>query len=474
MDTKKKFGALSAVTTAVILVLVVAVNIALGLLGDRMSLRWDLTQSKAFEVSDEIAAVFERIDTPVQVTVLYDESEFQKTGIYFAQAYSVLKKAESLNPNITLRFVDPIANPDIKSQYPDLSLGQGNIVMTNQQSNASLEVKLEDLYVLDGNTIVESRAESVIASNLVTITAGNFVGAAFSSGHGEAEVPELESLLALNNYVVSHVNTMTADIDASVDALVIVSPATDYSEDEIKKLEQFLFNGGEYGKSIFYFANVEQSSLPNLEGFLGNYGVSPRAAQIYERDENRYLGADEGFAIAAYLEDIYSQKAQSRSLPAVTPYTRPVDILFESSGNTSVAPLLGYSDKAYAKPTDAPAGWSVDDAQPGDALYGAAMATVKGGSPDQKGYVAVFGSAYMIADALLTEQSFGNAEYLLGVFDGVTDNAFSIETAPKSLTGAQMSLTAANTKTLGFLFIGVVPAIIVVMGIVVYFRRRNK
>ena len=74
---KFKIGAYGAAVTAVILLIVLAVNYISVLLTVRKDAFIDLTAEKAFELSQEARDVFASIDDSIRVTVLYSKEAYE-------------------------------------------------------------------------------------------------------------------------------------------------------------------------------------------------------------------------------------------------------------------------------------------------------------------------------------------------------------------------------------------------------------
>ena len=55
--------------------------------------------------------------------------------------------------------------------------------------------------------------------------------------------------------------------------MVLPAPATDIPEDSIKKLEDFLYNGGNLDKNLIYIADTSQRKTPNIDEFLEIWGI---------------------------------------------------------------------------------------------------------------------------------------------------------------------------------------------------------
>ena len=476
---KFKMGAYAAAITAVLVVLVLAVNVVSVLLTDRAGAFIDLTASRAFEVSDEIMDVFRSIDTPMTVTVLCDEEEYKtyQGSPYFAQVHYVLSQADDCNDRITVRYVDPVKNPEIRGSFPQMACNQLDLIVENTETGRCFEIPAQDLFFIANGRIAASKAETVVASRLVSMTSSQSFTVSFSTGHGEKELSGLSDLLELNNYTVSKVNTVTEEIPSDTLCLVIVGPSMDFSEEEIRKVEQFLMNGGDCGRSVLYFASLNNLDLPRLEGMLAAYGIAISDDIVIETNPNYVYGEQNAYALSGYMEQEYSKKAKNPNgevLMSISPYTRPLDILFASSADTEVTGLMCFSSTSLAMdPRDPSSIRSGAD----ETLYSAVVSRYHRyvtGEGEKSSRVCVFGTELFADDTMLSVESIGNAEYLVGAMAILAPNEISIEVASKSISGGYMTITAGAAKWLGIVFIGIVPLIAVAAGILVYVRRRNR
>ena len=82
MKKSKKFryGSFATLLTLGVLVIAIAVNVAVNLLGQRVTLRLDTTASSAFNISEEVDELLANLDQPVTIYVLNDEANFVAGG----------------------------------------------------------------------------------------------------------------------------------------------------------------------------------------------------------------------------------------------------------------------------------------------------------------------------------------------------------------------------------------------------------
>lgn len=88
----------------------------------------------------------------------------------------------------------------------------------------------------------------------------------------------------------------------------------------------------------------------------------------------------------------------------------------------------------------------------------------------------MFGSYMMFTKDVLKVNSFNNSAYLMNIVNTVSDKQDSgITIESKSLDNKELGVTDITTSNLlTIIFIVVVPAIVLIIGIIVWIRRRNK
>ena len=73
----------------------------------------------------------------------------------------------------------------------------------------------------------------------------------------------------------------------SINTVVIAAPSKDYTDDEIKKIREWMNNGGNLGRNLAVFVNY-QADCPNLYEYLNvDFGIEVTNNIIIETDVNR-------------------------------------------------------------------------------------------------------------------------------------------------------------------------------------------
>lgn len=466
--------------TVIVIALIVVLNMIVSALSGRYGMSLDLTENKIFEISSDTVQYLSGLDKDVDVYILSTEQDFTASGDYFIQANEVIKKYMQISPRINIQYVDLARNPTFPSKFPDLSLNASSIVVAS--GTKSTDLTPYDLYNIEtnqyyGNTVItSSKAEQAMTSAILRVTSAKLTKVSMLSGHNESPLNGFESLLKLNNYEIIEQNLVTEEIDSSATFAVISSPLHDFSDDELKKLDKFLSNDGKLGRTLLYFAAVDQPSLPKLEAFLADWGIGVGTGAVFESSSNRILNMNMLMPIVDYTEDVYSKPAQTSGLVTLVPYARPLSALFNEKGRVTVTSPLMFSQTSGVIPEDAAESW-----QPGDAdINGPIPALIVAQSLDYAGMdrvvsnVVACGSLLAVEDSYLAATSIGNSQYFLSLINTLSNREDIISIQSKTIGGNELGIQSQQIISIGLLFMIILPLAILIFGIVVWLRRRHR
>lgn len=121
--TKKfKHSGFAVGITVIVIVVVVLFNFLMSALSERYPMSIDMTQDKAFEISQETRDYVAGLDKEVQIRVLASEQNFVGQNDYFAQAAQIIDMYAKISDKITVEYIDLVQNPQLESQYADLEI----------------------------------------------------------------------------------------------------------------------------------------------------------------------------------------------------------------------------------------------------------------------------------------------------------------------------------------------------------------
>ena len=377
---KLKYGSMFYIVIALVVAIVVVMNIMVSVIGKRSPMKIDLTPDDRFELSDESIEAVKNINKDVTITVTAKRDYFDALASYWRgqtgydtpfelipellDKYSVYAKQG--NGSIDVRYVDMDVDPDIINQYKKFYNGdieRGSIIVSSGDrvsvisSTDVMNMIAPDQYTAQttGEYKFKFTGESTITSAITNICDAHPVKTAFAMTMNGASMFDAQSygsavnafeneLLAKNGYDCTDVDIALDDIKPEdYDMAVIFAPSVDFSEDIIKKLSDFLYNGGKYDRNLIYVPDVSKTNLPNIEAFLADWNIKVENEIICDDQYN--IGA--AYAIVLKVSDSEAVGTlPNDKLPIVSPYTRTLTEITKNNGNI-VKSIISSYDEAY-------------------------------------------------------------------------------------------------------------------------------
>ena len=479
---KLKYGGFATLFTVIFLVAIVILNVIATALVDRYPLTLDLTSTGAYELSEDTTNYIKSLDKEILIDVMIDRQSLRSAGPYFVQADEIINQYAKTNSNITVNYIDIVKNPAYASKYPNQDVAQYDIVISCGSDRVRV-VSIADMFNTSTNSgslsITSSKAEKVMTSAIMGVSADENYKVAVMTGHEELSSSGFQSFLSENVYNVSTLNLATDDIPDDINLILIVSPLRDYSEDELKKIDRYLDNSGKFGKNVMYVADTSQpESLPNLDAFLSEWGIKVNSGAVYETDSSKVFNYQRYFVVADYAKDTdsYSADFKAANRLITLPSSRPLEVLFETGNSRRTKTLLEFSATAGVAPADAGSDFDYNANVLGHTIPGVVLSTqtTYDGTTQQNSNVIVAGSTSFISSDLISSTSVANGEYLINMLNLLTERKNVVDIVSKELGGTSLSMTQNQTTTLAVTFIAIVPLIVLVFGVVVWLRRRNR
>ena len=477
-------GGRSAASILLALALVCLLNGVFLLLVRRFpGLSVDLTAGRIFTLSEGTLGYIRALGKEVTVYVLAREETFTETSPYNAQANAVFKEFARQGTRVSLVYVDYVRNPGFAAAWPGLVMKHGDVLVAaaGDAGKKHSLVKTEELFNYARGrqgelSIVSSRAEEAIYTAILSVTSDRPLRAVFITGHAEYTMDDFAALLGKHNCETAPWNLMRGRIDPGTDIAFVIAPKEDFTAEELERLDEFLINGGDYGKTLFYCADPSQPPLERIAVFLREWGVLVEDGVVFETDETRVYNYQPFYAMADYAEEDYAGLLRTAAKPLLAPVSRPLRILFEYRNNYSARPLLAFGPSAGVRPPEAGETFTAADAVlrgpfPALVLSRYSVINRETGAAERVSNLLTAGSAGMLDTLTVDNPAFANAEYLVKLLNRLSGRQDIVPLRPKSFTGRGLNLPRFTVNLLGLLFIFLIPAAILTAGLVVRMRR---
>jgi ABC-2 type transport system permease protein len=487
---KLKYGTLAAVFTAVFIVAVVAVNVFVGYFTERFVLEIDLTAEKMFEISNETKQIIANLDPAnpndhITITVLAEETSYRNATSLLGAIYELLQRYEALGQGkITVRYVDPIVNPGVMDSYDNLrSVASTNDIIIESPLRYKRFIP-NNFYApktdANGQTVTNDdgtvynvglRAEQRIGSAILYVTNDVVAKAAWLRGHDELySITEYDTLLSYANYEPTTLILAQEDIPADVQLLILNEPKSDYSNAEINKISEFLNSGGD----LIVAMSPDGMHTPNLDLFYEEWGVRYTGNIVY--DTKQSLSGFPQYVVPS----IVTFEGITSSLPrqyAMMPASRAIELTSSQKSNITVQPLMRSSSSSYAKSfEDAIQSFTQTDDDPvgpfNMSVLSERLVGDKSGIPIRSD--VFFTNGGLTTQVALAEKSFLNSAYLGATLEYISEYADGLLIQDKEFVSTVLSLLEWQGNLILWLFVIAIPVGLIIAGIIVWARRKNR
>lgn len=470
-----RHGTMATVLSVCFVAAVVLINVIASILVERYPISVDLTTNKVFEISDESIDYIKNINKDINVYVLATEEDFSNNNQYYKQANTVINKYALYSDRIHVSYVDIYTDVDFAAQYPNEKLSYGQILLDCEGRYQVLTAY--DLFDVDEQygSIKSSTTEQAMTGAIMNLTDSNPVSVVFLTGFGSnnrTDSSNLKSVLTNNGYMTSEINFLSEDIPEDANVVVLCSPTSDLSSELADKLSLWLENDGEFNHTMMYFADGSQPSLPILEGVLEEWGIGVESGYLAETDQSHVYNSYT-YLLAEYQEnDIIDASADK---PVLMPNAKPLRVLWDNNSNRYAQALLATYSSAVIVPEDADESWQLSDGvQDSYALGVLGWRLAYQGTVAHTSYVAAFASMDMTNSVFTSMSALNNGEYLVQLMNALTGKEAGITIVGKELGTETLGISAGQATFIGGFFQYALPIIVIVIGVVVWVRRRNK
>ncbi len=469
-SNKFKRGGMATVMSVVFIAIVVVINILVGLLTERFpSLNWDLTADKLNTLSDQAIDIAKGIEQETTIYLIGEEEAYRKDRLYssygleYSQVSNLAEKLREVNSKISVEFIDPDTNPGFISEYPEENLTSGTVLVKTEKRHKLLTAS--DLFTVRNNqstyqTETYSKVDSALAGALEIVNLETMPVVTMATGHGELLTDDVlgsfEELLETQNFEVKSIDFLTEEIPEETQLLMIPTPSTDYAEEEIQKLREYIDDETHSGqRSLLVTCHASQGSLPRLQSFLEEWGIQVGEGVVAETDSSRVALRNAGYVLVDPSENLLNENTYN---PLVSAASRPLSLLFEANGDVVMTESLWTTAaSAYVATEDMTEAdiATLETSQQSVACIAEKRPRVDG--EEARRSLVVFGSSYVFTDTFMNTTAFGDKNYvsdLLGYCTGTDGSQVSVSTqqVPTNTLDVAASVSTVNLLGLGLLW----------------------
>jgi len=471
------------------IVLAAAVLVGVNYLASRHWKRFDWTGAQVYALSETTKKTLDGLKTPVQVTVFMTPRSRLSTEVK-----ELLSRYQARSPKIEVEYLDPERNPARGEVFARESGAKvGTVAFRSGDRRKYVEEdKLADFdYTgagMGGAPSVKAfKGEEAFTSAILSVTESRQPKIVFSKGHDEQPLDsaergrgyaEVKQLLERDNMTVATWDSLgKGGLPADADVVVVAGPRLAFLAPEAEALEKYLAGGGRVLLLLDPVLPGPGAPPPDLglKGVLDKYGIQATDDIVIDpANALAQMGAE------VVLADRYGNHPIVRSIAAAK-----LPVIFQLARSVTKAEKTPEGVAEAMLVETSPDGWGETNLKqldvgikkdPGDTPGPVSLAVAVGPAdekkPDPKAPRAVFiGSSRFVTNGAIGNGA--NGIFFANAIHWLAGSEKQIGIPPKSVAQSSLALTETQVIRIGWAAIVGLPAFAVLVGIWVWYRRRD-
>lgn len=461
---------------AIVVTLTVVVNLIASALPETYT-QIDATSQKLYSITEDTEKYLDTLKDDVTLYVMVNKNSKDDN------VDRTLQKYASASKHVKVKYVDPNVSPTFASKYTDSDVTSNSIIVVCGDRSKVIDYN-SDIYEYSYDSsynysVTGYDCEGQVTAAIQYVTSESTTNVYELTGHDESTLSGDFSEVFQKRFMnVGSLSLLTVDaIPEDCQAIFITAPQSDLSEDDLSKLSQYLGNGGKIYLSIDY---SKWNDLTNFKKLLSDNSIETTESLLAETDRSYYYQSP--FYLLPNVENTEVSSSVAGMTQVFVPYS--VGLTYTGEDDSNVTSFMTTSDTTIAKAAaniaavqsqaDAANIASVQDGDTQGQYSLGMMVTNENG-----GELCVLGSAMMCTDSANQIVSGHNATLFNGIVNALvttddenSDNAVVI--AAKDYTVSNLTVSANAMLVYGILWGIFMPIALIIIGIIVWARRRKR
>ena len=439
------------------ILIVIAVIVVANVLAERYNKSYDTTSNKRYSLSDQTAKIVKGLKQNATIT-------YFNQSTHFRDGKDLLDEYANLSPKVKVEYVDPDKSPQAAREAGIRDFGTA-VVQIGAKKEAA-----------------KSMTEEGITGAFIRDLKSGTRTVCFVSGSGEHQLDDsdrsglshFKDLLTKDNYQSKTISLLLqADVPADCTALVVAGPTRNYEQPEVDAIKKYVENGGRALLMLDAPIKAGRSEIADndaLATVLQNWGVTLDKNLILDLNPiGQLVGLGPQVALVTSYE---SQPIVSEMKGTATgfPLSRSLNIK-STTDKTSVQKLFDSSSSSLATSNlSSPAVNVKDPKNQKGPMTIAAAGTCNTGKENSQGRFVVVGSSSWLDNGFINFD--GNGDLALNTVNWLSSDEDLISIRPKEREDRRITMTHAQLGWVKATSQFLLPGIVVIVGIGVWWRRR--
>lgn len=474
---KVTFSVFSGVTFVLGLVVIVLLNVGVRAIPSTYTVL-DVTEQKIYSLTDTSKKYLKTLDQ--DVTIYYYSTKAAGDD----KVVKLLTNYKSASKHIKVKYIDPDSHPDFGQTYGEDSFSQHSVMVVGP-NDSHKAIAYNDLYDLEVDystyQYVEKGfdAEGKITSAIAYVTSENRPTIYTLSGHNEDTVSSaFTEAISKANIDVENLNFMAADgVPEDAQAVVVLAPQMDFTEDDVTKLCAYLKQGGTLIATVNY---SKIDDMPNFKGILETYGVTVKSGVVAEGDSDYWYNSMFNLLPVVSGDEVNGSLSGRYNIfaPAATAFG------YEEKDGYTYTQLMTTSDDAFlisldtikAKVSQMSGNETEEPFTKEDASENGPFTIGLNVTAEDHSSIYLYGSSEMFTDAANSMVSGKNAMLFAQLLTTVcnTDDTTSVVVPVKTYDTPSLTVTQYAIRMYTWLWCVIIPLGAVLLGIGIWIVRKRR
>lgn len=437
--------------------LLVGILVLVNFLNGRYHYRWDLTEMKVFSLSPQTVKVLGHLKQDLEIYGFFERGEN-------ARASDLVKSYAYHSKQVKFTAVDPDRHPEMVKQFKVQQLNTLHLRYGQESMN------------------VTETTEEGITKALIKLTKATKKNVFFLTGHGEPKIDDREApqgfaaameALENENYQVKELLLSTQEkVPADSSALIIAAPERPLVGHELAAIESYVKNGGRL------LVLLPSPGGETMKNFLATWGVEVGEDIVVDQVIRLFAGPSLGVEPIAETYSPAHPITHGFKERTLFPLVRSVEEPKSGKDGVEVTSLVKTGATSWAEKDvngvfkQGKAALGPEDKQGPISIGVAVSANLKKLGIEKEGdaKIVVLGTA-----AFANNRSIGNffnRDFFLNAVNWLVGQEEMISIRARSVRASRIQLTGSEGAMVFYLSFLILPEILLLSGLAVWWRRR--
>ena len=464
-----KNGSYTMVMSVIFIAVVIVINMIVSTIPSKYS-EIDISSQKLYSIGDETKKMLKDLEKDVTIY------QIAQSGSEDENISNLLKKYEDESKHIKVEQKDPVVNPKFVSQYTSDDLSANSLIVVCGDRNKVIDYNNMYETSIDYQTYSSQTTgfdgEGQITSAIGYVTSENLPVLYTVEGHGEKDMDSsIKEDIEKANMDIKSLNLLTeGSVPDDADCLFIDSPSTDFSSDEKDAIIEYLENGGK----AMIFSDYTTEDMPNFDAILENYGVQRVDGVVFEGDNQHYAMQMPYYLVPTINSIDASSETASAGYYVLVPYAQGIKQLEDVRDTVKIESILTTSDQAYSK-TDLNSNTIEKEDGDVEGPFDLGVSITESLDDDKETQIVYYSTSNLMDSQTNQMVSGGNEKLIMESLKWMTDTeeSASVSIPSKSLEVSYLTITDYDAAFWKICTIALIPGIFLVIGFVVWIKRRK-